>query len=258
MGDCLPPSRWALVTGASSGIGQSTAVELARVGFDVIAVGRNKAGLTQTQQKIPQGSTFHAVECDLAEVSQVNSLLVHIREILRKSEGILTCLVNNAGIFEQVAFSDSTDQSWESQFYTNLMGPVRVTRGLFPELKAANGASVINVASTLALRPTTNSSAYASIKAAMVTWTKALALEWAPAQIRVNVVCPGIVDTPIHSVRKEAKGAPISEQLKASMSKLHPLGRMGRPDEIAHSIVYLSQTQWVTGSTLTIDGGISL
>jgi NAD(P)-dependent dehydrogenase (short-subunit alcohol dehydrogenase family) len=258
MTDCAPASRWALVTGASSGIGRATVHRLARAGYDVIGMGRDAKRLEETRKGLPSDASYEPVACDLSIPKDIATTVARIERFLLERGGNLNCLVNNAGIFEQVAFKDSTDANWESQFQTNLMGPVRLTRSLYKELCKSQGASVINISSTLGLRPVPMSSAYAAVKAAMVAWTKSLALEWASDKITVNCVCPGIVNTPIHNSRSHVDGSEISTEMMKQMDRLHPVGRMGRPDEVAETILYLAQSPWSTGAIISIDGGISL
>lgn len=258
MSDCLPASRWALVTGASSGIGRATVHRLAAAGFDVIGMGRDAKRLEETREGMPADAGYEPMVCDIANPKDILAAVARIERFLAERDGNLVCLVNNAGIFEQVAFKDSSDANWETQFETNMMGPVRLTRALYKALCKSQGASVINISSTLGLHPVPMSSPYASVKAAMVAWTKALALEWASDKITVNCVCPGIVDTPIHKSRSHVDGVGPSNEMKKQMDQLHPVGRMGRSEEIADTILYLAQSPWSTGSIITIDGGITL
>jgi NAD(P)-dependent dehydrogenase (short-subunit alcohol dehydrogenase family) len=155
-------------------------------------------------------------------------------------------LVNNAGIIERISFAESGDDVWERQFNANLYSAVGLTRGLYSELKLNKGSSVLKVSSTLGLRPIANTVAYSASKAAMVNWTQGLAIEWAADQIRVNCLCPGLVDTPIHAARPP--------------DDVQPLGRLGQPDDVAKAAWFLlsPDSSWTTGAVLRVDGGISL
>lgn len=147
---------------------------------------------------------------------------------------------------------------WLRQFEVNLMGPVRIARALFPYFKEHGGGSIVNVASTLGMRPTGPTSAYSASKAAMINWTQSLALEGGPAKIRANCVCPGIVDTPIHSFHSLQNLQ--KEQTLAQLNPLQPLGRIGQPEDVAKAVYFLGSdlSSWTTGSILAVDGGINL
>jgi len=243
----------ALVTGAGSGIGRATALELARQGYFVYLMGRNKEHLEETALQCRAGACL--LTCDLKEPAQVEKRL---QEIFENPVYQLEILINNAGVFKIHSAEEGSDEIWKEQFEVNLLGPVRLTRLLLPYFKKYKKASIVNVSSTLGLKPTANTGAYSAIKAAMINWTQSLALELGPEGIRVNCVCPGIVDTPIHSFHglpSAAKG----EALK-KMSSLQPLNRIGNSDELAKSICFLAseQSAWTTGAVLSVDGGIHL
>jgi NAD(P)-dependent dehydrogenase (short-subunit alcohol dehydrogenase family) len=249
------PLKTVLITGAGTGIGRATAERFLSEGWNVIAVGRRIEPLQALQLSAPTGRVL-TLSCDLTSSMEVKSLLYEI-EKQRQFATSLTALVNNAGLYERVAFEQSDDSHWNRIFEANLMAPMRLTRALLPFIKANRGA-IINVASTLGLKPASSTLAYSAAKAALVNWTQGLALEVAPNGVRANCVCPGIVDTPIHPFHTQPpdKKARTLERL----APLQPLGRIGQPSEIAHAIWSLVApgSEWMTGSILTIDGGISL
>ncbi len=239
------PMKIALITGASSGLGAAMAKLLGQQGnYQLILTGRNTERLQQVCQEI--GSSSKAVSCDLSSSADMTPL---VRAVGNQP---IDVLINNAGVFSRASFENTSDEEWDRQWQINMMGPVRLTRTFFPQLQQATSPTVINIASSAALRPVPNLSAYSSIKAAMVMWTQSLAQEWASHGIRVNCICPGIVNTPIHSFY----GLP--ENQLQEVHKLHPLGRIGSPQEVAEMTQYLINAQWVTGSIMTIDGGISI
>lgn len=244
----------ALVTGASSGIGRTTALEFAKNGFDVILLSRSANKLDELCQQI--GSTSWALPCDLEQPHSVDIAIKQIQSL--GLDGRLNAIVNNAGIFIRSPFQETTLEQWLKMLHINFLSAIQLTSGLFEELKKStqffNTASVVNISSTASLRPVANTSAYSSLKAAMNSWTQNLALEWAPYRIRVNAICPGIVDTPIHNIGEQP------ESIQEQYAKMQPLGRVGRPEEIAVAARFLSgpDSQWTTGSLLTVDGGISL
>ena len=233
--------KTALITGASSGLGAAMAVLLAKNGYQLILTGRHSERLGEICDKI--GSSARSQLCDLSSKEDIDALV----GILGKNP--LDVLVNNAGIVSKSPFEETPDEEWTRQWVVNMMGPVRLTRVLFPHLKKALSSTVINISSTAALRPVPGLSSYSAVKAAMIMWTQSLAQEWAEYGIRVNCICPGIVNTPI----QDFHGLP-EDQLQ-DIHKRHPLGRMGKPEDIAKIVSYLCDADWVTGSIMTIDGG---
>lgn len=243
----------ALITGASSGIGQATALEFSRQGYFVYLMGRDKARLEETALKCGAGACL--LSCDITDPAQVEK---RVREIYENPLYRLEVLVNSAGIFKTHSMEEGTDEIWSSHFQANLLGPVRLTRLLIPYFKKHQKGSIVNVASTLGLRPSSNTGAYSALKAGMINWTQSLAQEAGAYGVRVNCICPGIVDTPIHSFHG------LQEQQKkhalAEMAKLQPLGRIGTPEDLAKSIYFIASdlSSWTTGAVLSVDGGINL
>ena len=252
------------VTGAGSGIGLATAEELHARGATIVALGRRPEPLKSLKGKL-RSRTF-AFSLDLTQGETVLAWAQSLaagatdlfgEKLLLESYDLIS-LVNNAGIYVQQLVAEGTDEHWLGQFATNLHAPVRLSRALLPALRARPGSSIVNVASTLALRPAEGAAAYSAAKAALVSFTQTLALEEAKAQVRVNCVCPGLVETPIHSIfgKHDAR----SEALRTKFHAMQPMGRMGTTAEIARAIAYfaLPGSEWTTGSILSVDGGINL
>lgn len=243
----------ALITGASSGIGAATAVEFANNGYFVYLMGRNKERLEQVAMKCRSGASLLS-----GELTDTKVMEKRLNEVLTSKAHRLEVLVNNAGIFERHNTEEGHDDLWMKQFEVNMMIPVRLVRAFFPYFKAQGGGSIMNVSSTLGIKPALGTSAYSAVKAAMNSWTQSLAIEGGPFKIRANAVCPGIVDTPIH----EFHSLPAEQKAKTleSMANMQPLGRIGTPEEIAKTIYFLGSdlSSWTTGSIVAIDGGINL
>lgn len=235
-----------VITGASSGIGAATAQLFSDKGYFVFLLGRNEERLHEVALNCRNGASL--LKVDLNNESQVNKYTQHLFE---RPDVAVEVLVNNAGIFEKHDFLHNGLDVWRRQFETNLFGAIHLTQKLIPLFLVRGHGSIINVASTLGLKPVPQTSAYSASKAAMINWTQALALELGPQNIRVNCVCPGIVDTPLHSFQRETV---------QSMAHIQPLQRIGKPEEIAEAIYFLSspQSNWTTGAVLAVDGGINL
>ncbi len=243
----------ALITGASSGIGAAAAIEFAKNGYFVYLMGRNKERLQEVALKCRSGASI--MSCDMTDTQALDKRL---NEMLTTKIHRIEVVVNNAGIFDRHSTEEGTDEIWEKEFTVNLLGPVRITRAFFPYFKEQGGGQIVNVSSTLGLRPQGPTSSYSAVKAAMVNWTSSLAIEGGPFKIRANCVCPGIVDTPIHgfhTLEADKKALTVD-----GMKDLQPLGRIGTPDDIAKAIYFLGSdnSSWVTGAILPVDGGINL
>ena len=248
--------KTALVTGASKGIGAAIARQLKKDGYHVYLHGRNQTELSALEKELGQSqSTFRA---DLIDPSQVEKLAQEIKDKLKTESRQLDLLVNNAGIYQIATASEARQEFWVSQMQVNLLAPVRLTELLLPQIPQSKGASIINISSGLGLRAKAGTAAYSASKAALIHWTKILALEMGPLGIRVNCVCPGLVDTPIHpfhSLPKDEKN-----KIKDQMKSYQPLGRIGEPEEIAEAVSFLAseKSKWTTGTILTVDGGINI
>ena len=238
--------RTILVTGASSGIGRTTAIECSQMGANVIITGRDQARLDETFSEL-EGEGHLAVIADLTQEDQVQGLL----EQLPVVDGAVLC----AGQGTVVPFKMADRKKQDPIFEINYFAPVELLRQLLKKKKLANGASVVFVSSIGGVDSITiGNSIYGASKAALNSAMRFCALELAPKKIRVNSVCPGMVNT-----RLIKGGAVSEEQHQADMLK-YPLKRYGEPEDIANGIIYLlsDASSWVTGHSLVIDGGYTL
>jgi len=235
-----------VVTGASSGIGLETARQLAESGAEVCLVARREDALGQAVESL-KGSSWSCA-CDVSDHQRVSGLA----DAVTARWGGLDGLVNNAGIAPMATLDDSDVDLWDHTFAVNVRGPYMLCRAFSSLLKAGSAPAVVNISSTLAEKAIPGMAAYNASKAALNQLTRSLALEWAP-NVRVNAVMPAVVDTPIH----ESRGI-TSDQI-AAIGRMHPMGRVGRPEEVASMIVYLlsEQASWMTGVVIPVDGGMT-
>ncbi len=244
--------RVAIVTGASSGIGRATALAFGRAGYyGVVAVGRDRAALGEVCAAIEAaGARALAVAVDLTAPDAPNLI---VGEAVARFGGI-DVLVNAAGIIASGTVEQTTDEAWDAMFAINVRAPFRLMRAAAPYLVARRGA-VVNVSSVTGLRAFPGVLAYSVSKAAVDHLTRCAALELAPKGVRVNAVNPGVVVTNLHrrGGMDEAQYAAFLERSRDT----HPLGRPGRPEEVADLVVFLAgaPAAWVTGETIAIDGG---
>ena len=238
--------RTILVTGASSGIGRTTAIECSRMGSRLIITGRNRERLDEVLQEL-QGNGHQSIIADLTQPDQVENLLSQLPVV----DGVVLC----AGQGTVVPFKMADRKKIDPIFEINYFAPVELLRLLIKKKKLAKGSSVVFVSSIGGVDSITiGNSIYGASKAALNSAMRFCALELASKQIRVNSVCPGMVNT-----RLIQGGAVSEEQHQADMQK-YPLKRYGEPEDIAHGIVYLlsNASSWVTGHSLVIDGGYTV
>lgn len=248
----------AIVTGASSGIGQQIALRLSSAGYFLLLVGRNHENLKTTQKLIEEQNPSLGVNqsyCLGLDVTSESAPL-QIQSALRSSfltNKKLKVLVNNAAIFHRVSFQETTTEIWKKEFDTNLLAPARLIHQLIPEF--VEGSCIVNITSTLGERPIGQASAYSAVKAGLNNLTRCLAIELAP-RIRVVAVAPGLTDTPIHGFHKD----PAHSEQRLHAHSAQPMKRMGTPTDIAEMVHFLvsENSSWNTGSINTVDGGISL
>lgn len=237
-----------LITGASSGIGQATAVACSRMGARVFVTARNEERLQQTFEQLNRAVEGHMqLLADLTSQDELERLL----EMLPPLDGAVFCAGNSTTLPLQFGSREKFDE----MFNVNFFAPVELLRLLYKKKRLNKGASVVLIASiggTHSFMP--GNGVYGASKAALNSIMKYAAREYASRRVRVNSICPGMVDTPlIH------RGTITEEQL-AEDAKKYPLGRYGVPDDIANGAVYLlsDASCWLTGHDLVIDGGFSI
>lgn len=247
----------ALVTGGGSGIGEGIARRLARAGAAVAISGRRPDTLETVATSIASaGGQALAVPGDVRKPSD----LARMVDETVQAFGALHILVNNAGIARGGPLAAMSDDDIEATIDIDLKGPIHALRAALPQLrrhKDAGGASVINISSSVTQAVLKDYSVYSAAKAGLDQLTRCWALDFANERIRVNAICPGIVETPIfETVMSEGDAMKF---LRSSASTT-PLGRVGTPTDIAELALFLAsdKSAWMTGSVITLDGGISL
>ena len=235
-----------LVTGASSGIGKAIAIESSKMGASIIITGRNEERLKKTYYLL-KGNGHGLIVADLSVKEDI--------ERLHKELPVIDGLVNCAGLTKVAPFSFATRDSFEEVMNVNFFAPTELTRLMVKTKKIRKGASIVFISSVSGVYCSAVASAiYSSSKGAVNGLVKGVALDLAPKGIRVNSVNPGMIDTEIFT------GSAITdEQLQTDMLR-YPLGRYGKPEEVAYAVIYLlsDAATWITGSNLLIDGGYTL
>ena len=239
----------ALVTGGSRGIGFSTGKILSENGATVVITGKNAGRLEKASEKIPNSIAI------VADIRNTNDVKNVVSKTIEKF-GRLDILVNNAGIFPKIKKLHEIDEDeWNEVLDVNLTGQFRFTKEAIPHLQKTSG-SIVNISSDAGLKAYQgfNADAYSASKAALIILTKCWALEYSKNKIRVNCICPGVVDTDM------TKPFLKTQTDKEFMDNEHPLGRIGQPEEIAKAIMYFvsDDASWTTGAILAVDGGESI
>ena len=236
--------RVALVTGGASGIGESTCRVFSAAGASVVIADLD---LTRAEKLAQELSDSRAIYIDVGNEESVNNAFAGIPK--------LDILVNNAGIGLVGGVEETALEDFQRLLRVNVEGPFLATRAALPLLIASHG-SIVNIGSVAGLIGVKRRFAYCATKGAIVAMTRQLAVDY-PTQIRVNCICPGTVDTPFVDAYLEKYHKGEEEKVRAELNHRQPIGRLGKPDEIAYMALYLSSPEaaFVNGSAITIDGG---
>jgi NAD(P)-dependent dehydrogenase (short-subunit alcohol dehydrogenase family) len=237
----------AIVTGGGSGIGKAIALAFAREGAQVTIAGRHQDKLDHAAREI--SPECQAVAADVSKPVDVEML---VAAATRKFNRI-DILVNNAGVLLPGTAESLTEEDFDQTFNVNVRGFWLLSRAVLPHMRAAGGGSIINIGSVLSTLGARNRVAYSASKGAVLAMTKAMALDHAGEKIRVNCICPGIVETEM------VARFSMDESARKQRIALHPLGRFGEPQDIASLAVFLASDEsgWTTGAAFTVDGGYS-
>jgi NAD(P)-dependent dehydrogenase (short-subunit alcohol dehydrogenase family) len=242
----------ALITGAASGIGRATALLFAREGATIaIADINQQAGVAVAGQVIQNGNKAIFEPADVTQAADCQRVV----ERTIRDFGSIHILFNNAGIIRRASVPELSEEDWDQVMAVNVKSIFLMSRQAIPVMVKAGGGSIINTASGWGLVGGPRAAAYCASKGAVVLLTKAMAIDHGPQKIRVNCICPGDTDTVM--LRNEAQQLGEREDHFLAESARRPLGRIGRPEEIAHAALYLASdaSSFVTGTALVVDGG---
>lgn len=244
----------AIVTGSDSGIGQATAIELARAGADVAVTFRSdRDGAEETARLVREAGRRALVrQLDVMDEGQVEALF----DATEAELGVPDILVNNAGTGGNADVAGMSTETWDRVIRTDLYGPFFCCRAFIQRRKrtGAGGGKIVNVTSVHEAIPTPGGAAYGAAKGGLLTFTRSLALELAPLRINVNAVAPGLIRTPMTQERTSDP-----EAMKKELPRI-PWSRPGEPQEVAKLALYLAseEADYVTGQSFTIDGGLEM
>lgn len=239
-----------VVTGAAKGIGEACARAFYRAGAAVALVDVDKSA-NLLASSLGERARYFA--CDVAESGEVANRV----DAIRRSLGEISVLVNNAGIQTYGTCTETSEEEWDRTINVNLKSQFLCAKYAIPSMQKRGGGVVINLASVQAFVSQTNVAAYTTSKTAILGLTRSIAVDYAPT-IRCVAVCPGTVDTPM--LREAIKLSPDPTEVLDECNQMHPVKRIGTPEEIAELILFLASDKagFITGQPIRIDGGLGL
>ena len=244
----------AIITGAGTGIGRACAELFAREGAAVVLAGRRREPLEEVVAAIEKsGGRALAQMCDVTREAEVKALVARSVDTF----GGLHLLVNNAAYWMAGTIEETSVEDWERMMETNLKGVFLLVKHALPALRQAGGGSIVNIGSVLGLVGMKRRVAYATSKGGLVLLTKSLALDHAQDKIRVNCICPSLVDTPMGQESLTGAGDAAAERARR-LAQI-PLGRAGTPEDVARLALFLASedSSWITGAAIALDGGFT-
>jgi len=243
--------RACVVTGAGSGIGRAIAVRLAEEGGLVLCADIDDAAADETASSI--GGTAAAVQTDVSDPRAVEVMVARCVELY----GRVDVLVNNAGVNIPGVLHEVPDDVIDRTLAVNVKGPIYGCRAAIPHMLSQHGGSIVNISSVNGIVSEPYLSVYSASKGAVVMLTKGVALDYAKQGIRCNAICPGWVDTPINYAHAEMLGG--LQHVYDTIDSFQPIGRPGRPEEIAHVALFLAsdEASFMTGAIVSADGGMT-
>jgi len=245
-------NKVAIITGGATGIGKATSLLFAKEGAIVIIASRNEKNGNKIVSEIKRKKgKAEFIKTDVESEQNIKNLILNVIKKYKK----IDILYNNAGIEDSTNIVDTEIEDWEHVIHTNLRSVYLCSKYTIPYMKK-NG-TIINTASVAGLVGFNELAAYCAAKGGIVNLTRQMALDYAKKGIRINCVCPGAINTPM--IKRYIKNSKNPKQTKKDLESMHPLGRLGQPEEIATTVLFLSSqdASFITGQALAIDGGFT-
>ena len=244
----------ALITGGGTGIGQAIALAMAKEGSAVVVVGRRPEKLEQTRNQVEHlGGKCLTIRGDATIAADAARAVKSAEDAF----GNVNVLVNNAGAWSASTVETIAEEDWDRLMAVNLKGPFLMSRAVLPSMRRAGGGSIVNIGSVLGIAAIRDRAAYCTSKGGVLMLTKAMALDHAKDQVRVNCICPSIVESDMTaSLFADTLSA---QEIRESRLQTIPLGRFGKPLDVAALAVFLAsdESSWMTGTAIPLDGGVT-
>ena len=243
----------ALVTGGTEGMGYATAEAFLKAGAKVVISGRSSEKGEAAVRSLERYGEVKFVGGDVSMSEDAKRMV----EATMEEFGRIDIVFNNAGVYLEKGAEDTTEEEWDRVIDVNLKGTFLVSKYAVPHMRRQGGGAIINNSSDAGLVGNRSCAAYCASKGGVTIMTKAMALDYAKDNIRVNCVNPAVIDTPM--VAREVARVDDPERYTQQMNMDHPIGRIGRPDEVAKAVLFLAsdQASFITGAALSVDGGLT-
>ncbi len=237
-----------LITGASGGIGSEIAKKFAKSNNNIILVYNKNKKSVQNMKQTFKNCHLEIFQCDLKNTEQINSMVAKVIKNHKK----IDCLINCAGISKYQLIQDTTDADYYEVFDTNLKSTIMLTSAVSKHMISEHYGKIVNISSMWGVVGASMESLYSASKGAINTLTLSLAKELGPSNITVNAICPGLIDTKMNNC--------LNENDKLAIVESTPLGRIGKPEDVANLVKFLTsdKASFITGQIITVDGGLTL
>jgi NAD(P)-dependent dehydrogenase (short-subunit alcohol dehydrogenase family) len=248
-------NKVALITGGSSGIGMAIAERFLKEGAKIAIGGRSKerCDTAQKQLKTIVADAVYSVTGDVSKWDDAQKMV----ERTVKRFGRIDILINNAGIYLEKRIEETTEDEWDQVININLKGVFLCSKAVYPPFKNQGGGTIVNMSSDSGVSGNPCEAAYCASKGGVTNLTRAMALDYAKENIRVNAICPAVINTPM--LQKEVDMQEDKEAYLKEMDELHPIGRVGRPEEVAFAVLMVAsdEASFITGANIPVDGGLT-
>jgi meso-butanediol dehydrogenase/(S,S)-butanediol dehydrogenase/diacetyl reductase len=242
----------AIITGAGAGIGEATAILFAKEGAQVCCNSLSNSAEEVAEKIKTLGGDGIFVQADVSKEDQAKKIIDNTIE----TYGKIDILFNNAGIVLGGAIDTISTEDWDRTMAINVRGIYLISKYAIPYLKKTKGV-IVNNSSSVAFKGVKDRAAYTASKGAVLSMTRAMAMDYLEDKIRVNAICPGTTDSPSLETRIRAKGGNY-EEVRSQYIDRQPMGRLGKPEEIAEGVLFLVLNEFCTGVSLLVDGGMTL
>jgi NAD(P)-dependent dehydrogenase (short-subunit alcohol dehydrogenase family) len=248
-------NKVALITGGSSGIGMAIAERFLKEGAKIVITGRSKERCDNAQKQL-KAIVSDAVISVTGDVSKWGDVQKMVARTI-KQFGRIDILINNAGIYLEKRIEETTEDEWDQVININLKGVFLCSKAVYPHFKTQGSGTIVNMSSDSGISGNPSEAAYCASKGGVTNLTRAMALDYAKENIRVNAICPAVINTPM--LQKEVDMQEDKEAYLKEMDELHPIGRVGRPEEVAFAVLMVAsdEASFITGANIPVDGGFT-